>query len=136
MDAGLKWCQRTGNCMGATTLLSLASTLANGDFSRPKRVGVFSYGSGCCSEFFSGVGTPAGRELLRKQGVTERLDRRYELDMAAYDDLLKGNNALRFGTRDFVVDQSLYAPTRSALGQPVLFLKAINNFHREYEWVQ
>lgn len=135
MHAGLKWCQRTGNCMGATTLLALASTLANGDFFRPKRVGVFSYGSGCCSEFFSGVGTPAGQAALRRLSVAERLDRRHELDMAAYDDLLRGNNALRFGTRDFVVDRNLFAQTRSALGQPVLFLKAIDNFHREYEWV-
>ena len=54
---GLNYCQRVGNIMGATAALSLLSTIDNGRFETPQRVGVFSYGSGCCSEFFSGVVT-------------------------------------------------------------------------------
>ncbi|MEA2491930.1 MAG: polyketide biosynthesis 3-hydroxy-3-methylglutaryl-CoA synthase-like enzyme PksG, partial [Acidobacteriota bacterium] len=49
---GLRHCQRVGNIMGATTLLSLVSTIEHGDFDAPQRIGCFSYGSGCCSEFF------------------------------------------------------------------------------------
>lgn len=62
---GLNWCQRVGNIMGATTMLSLASTIANGDFENPQRIGVYSYGSGCCSEFFSGVATIEGKSAFR-----------------------------------------------------------------------
>ena len=51
----LNYCQRVGNIMGGTVYLALASAIDNGDFSSPKRIGVFSYGSGCCSEFYSGV---------------------------------------------------------------------------------
>ena len=48
---GLKYCQRVGNIMGGTVFLSLASTIDYGQFDTPQRVGCFSYGSGCCSEF-------------------------------------------------------------------------------------
>lgn len=44
---GINYCQRVGNIMGATVFLSLASTIDHGQFDVPKRVGVFSYGSGC-----------------------------------------------------------------------------------------
>lgn len=43
---GIQYCQRVGNIMGATVFLSLASTIDNGSFETPKRVGCFSYGSG------------------------------------------------------------------------------------------
>lgn len=135
MGPGLGWCQRVGNIMGATTLMSLASTLANGDFQEPQRVGVFSYGSGCCSEFFSGVGTSAGQAAVQRQGISQLLDRRCELSMPEYEELLRGNNALKFGTRNLTLDTSFVPRARQALGQPVLYLKAINEFHREYEWV-
>ncbi len=61
---GLTYCQRVGNIMGATVFLSLLSTIDNGNFGSPKRLGCFSYGSGCCSEFYSGVVTPSGQEKL------------------------------------------------------------------------
>ena len=51
--------------MGATAALSLASTIDNGDFERHSASACFSYGSGCCSEFFSGVVTKEGQQRLR-----------------------------------------------------------------------
>lgn len=58
---GLTYCQRVGNIMGGTVFLSLASVIDNGPFDSPVRVGCFSYGSGCCSEFFSGIVTKDAR---------------------------------------------------------------------------
>src|SRR5215475_7748045 len=81
---GLFYCQRVGNIMGATTMLSLLSTIDNGDFHTPQRIGCFSYGSGCCSEFFSGIVTQEGHERVRSLGIKDQLDRRYELSMEQY----------------------------------------------------
>src|SRR5262249_14808094 len=75
---GLTHCQRVGNIMGATMLLSLVSTIDNGDFSTPQRVACFSYGSGCCSEFFSGIVTKAGQDRVRALRIKDQLDSRYE----------------------------------------------------------
>lgn len=132
---GLVHCQRVGNIMGATAALSLASTIENGDFDAPRRVGVFSYGSGCCSEFFSGVARKEGQDKLRALDIKRRLDDRYELTMEQYDSLLERSRSLKFGTRNMDPDTTFVPEARKALGQPILFLKSIKEFHREYEWV-
>lgn len=136
MVPGLTYCQRVGNIMGATAMLSLASTIANANFDKPQRIGVFSYGSGCCSEFFSGVATKEGQERVRAMGIKEHLDRRYELSMDEYDDLLVGSNAVKFGTRNVVLDSNFIPKARTTHGRPTLFLKEIKEYGRKYEWVQ
>jgi polyketide biosynthesis 3-hydroxy-3-methylglutaryl-CoA synthase-like enzyme PksG len=132
---GLIHCQRVGNIRGATAALSLASTIDHGDFSTPRRVGVFSYGSGCCSEFFSGVVRQEGQDRLRSMKIGQRLDKRYQLSMEQYDALLAKSKTMKFGTRNLVADDSFIPEARQALGEKTLFLKRINEFHREYEWI-
>lgn len=132
---GMNYCQRVGNIMGATAMMSLASTIANGDFAKAQRVGVFSYGSGCCSEFLSGVVTRESQERIRAMKISEHLDRRHEISMDDYDNLLIGSNALKFGTRNVVLDSSFIPQARTKQGRPVLFLKEIKEYHRIYEWV-
>lgn len=133
---GLSYCRRVGNIMGATTALSLASLIDNGRFDTPQRIGCFSYGSGCCSEFYSGVVTQEGQAIQRRFGQAAQLDHRYELKMEEYDNLLRGHGAVRFGTRNMDVDPALLPHARAgANGKGRLYLKAIKEFHREYEWI-
>lgn len=132
---GMNYCQQIGNIMGATTALSIASTIDNGWFNTPQRIGVFSYGSGCCSEFFSGVVRKEGQDRLRAMKIKEQLDRRRELTMPEYEQLLSGSNAVRFGTRNVELDAEFLKDARTVHGRETLFLKRINEFHREYEWV-
>ncbi len=132
---GLTYCQRVGNIMGATTSLSLTSIIDNGNFETPQRIGCFSYGSGCCSEFFSGVVTQEGQNRLRALKIKEQLDKRHELSMDEYHDLLLGSNAVKFGTRNVTLDTSFIPQARNANGKEVMFLKEIKEYHREYEWI-
>ena len=133
---GLMYCQRVGNIMGATVFLSLASTIDHGHFDTPKRIGVFSYGSGCCSEFYSGVVTAKGQARLRGFDVKGRLDRRYRLSMDEYEALLQGSGAVRFGTRNVKPDDRIVSEAYASVrGQQRLFLDEIKEFHREYKWV-
>ncbi|MGZ8780079.1 MAG: hydroxymethylglutaryl-CoA synthase family protein [Thermoanaerobaculia bacterium] len=129
---GLEYCQRVGNIMGATTMLSLVSTIAHGDFTTPQRIGCFSYGSGCCSEFFSGVVTKDAQDRVRALRIDEQLDRRCELSMEEYDRLLVSSNAVKFGTRNVVVDADFIPRARTAQGTETLFLTEIREFHRQY----
>jgi polyketide biosynthesis 3-hydroxy-3-methylglutaryl-CoA synthase-like enzyme PksG len=135
MHPGLTYCQRVGNIMGATTMLSLASTIDNADLSSPQRIGVFSYGSGCCSEFFSGVSQQESQDRLRGLGIEKHLDARQELTMSEYDSLLQANHAVKFGTRNTVLDTSIVPQARTGLSRELLFLTRIDEFHREYQWV-
>jgi polyketide biosynthesis 3-hydroxy-3-methylglutaryl-CoA synthase-like enzyme PksG len=136
MVPSLSFCQRVGNIMGATMALALTGTIYYGRFDSPQRVGCFSYGSGCCSEFFSGVVTQDGQNKLRQMEIEKHLDQRLEIGMADYDQMLIGNNAVRFGTRnvDMYPDQQPEVQaTRN--GNERLFLKKIVEYHRIYEWL-
>ena len=133
---GLIYCQRVGNIMGATTALSLVSSIEHGEFDTPKRIGCFSYGSGCCSEFFSGVVTAESQEHMRRFGITDKLNQRYQLSMDEYDALIKESTTVRFGTRNVELDTGFLEGARESLNTPRLFLKEIKEYHRLYEWSQ
>ena len=132
---GLTYCQLVGNIMGATTLMSLASTIDNGSYRTPQRIGVFSYGSGCCSEFFSGVVTAGGQDRLRAMRIAEQLDGRYRLSIDDYEQILLESKVVRFGTRNMKLDKTFLAAARQAHKRKTLYLAAINEYHREYEWL-
>jgi len=133
---GMIYCQRVGNIMGGTVFLSLASTVDKGRFDSPRRIGCFSYGSGCCSEFYSGIVTAQGQERQRRYGIERRLNERYQLSMNEYDTLLMGSGAVKFGTRNVKLDFELIPGVLdSCKGKQRLFLEEIREFHREYRWV-
>ena len=136
VEPGLVYCQRVGNIMGGTIFLSLASTIDNADLSSPKRVGCFSYGSGCCSEFYSGVITAESKAKLKKFAIERQLNERYQLSMSEYEALLRGSSAVKFGTRNVDLDfQFIPGAVAASKGKGRLFLKKIAEFHREYEWI-
>jgi polyketide biosynthesis 3-hydroxy-3-methylglutaryl-CoA synthase-like enzyme PksG len=134
--AGLTYCQRVGNVMGATILLSLASTIDNGNYEDPKRIGCFSYGSGCCSEFYSGVATAKGQKVLKKYNIKEQLDSRYQLSVDEYEDLLRSSSVLKFGTRSLKSNLDLVPGVNQQYqGRRRLVLEEIKEFHRNYVWL-
>ncbi|MBL8149746.1 MAG: hydroxymethylglutaryl-CoA synthase family protein [Blastocatellia bacterium] len=130
----LIFCQRVGNIMGGTLFLALASLIDKASIKEPKRVGCFSYGSGCASEFFSGVITSESQKELKQLNIEGHLNQRYKLSMKEYTQLLEGSSAVKFGTRSAVIDPEMLAAARSRGLDKCLFLKEINEFHRRYEW--
>ncbi|KIH86009.1 BatC, batumin synthesis operon, 3-hydroxy-3methylglutaryl CoA synthase [Pseudomonas batumici] len=134
--SGMTYCQRVGNIMGATSFLSLASTIDNGQFTAPRRIGCFSYGSGCCSEFYSGVVTPDSQVRQRRFAIKEHLNGRYRLSMAEYESIIQASNAVKFGSRNVELDKSFIGEAyESCRGKGQLFLREIKEFHRQYEWL-
>lgn len=143
VQPGLTYCQRVGNVMGGTILLSLASAIDQGAFDVPRRIGCFSYGSGCCSEFYSGVVTANGQQKLRSMQIGTGLDNRHQLSMEEYEAILEGSNAVKFGTRDVVLDTGHLADiwqsildTAGRTNEKRIFLAEIKGFHREYAWTE
>ncbi|MCZ8521623.1 MULTISPECIES: hydroxymethylglutaryl-CoA synthase family protein [Paenibacillus] len=133
---GMTYCQRVGNIMGATSLLSLASTIDHARFDTPKRIGCFSYGSGCCSEFYSGTAAAEGQERQRRLAIGRELDARYSLTIGEYESLFAHSASLRFGTRNVRVDPNILPQARAAgTGKPRLVLDGIREYHREYRWL-
>ncbi len=132
----LSFCQRVGNIMGATLPLAMLGLTNSGQFDVPARIGCFSYGSGCCSEFFSGVVTADGQGRVREFNIGRQLDRRHALSIEEYETLLRGSGSVKFGTRNAEPPPDLVQGIAETYrGTRRLFLKRIREYHREYEWL-
>jgi polyketide biosynthesis 3-hydroxy-3-methylglutaryl-CoA synthase-like enzyme PksG len=132
----LAYGQRVGNIAGGSLFLALAATIDLGRFDTPQRLGLFSYGSGCCSEFFSGVVTAESQRRVRAMGIERELGARYRLSMDEYERLLRGGEVVRFGTRDSVLDHQIVPGVFSAeRSGERLVMDRIEGYHRKYRWV-
>lgn len=127
--------QRVGNTAGASVFVSLAGLLESVTLEAPCRIGLFSYGSGCCSEFFSGVIAPEGQRDLQAMGIDAALDARYPLSIEEYEVLLRGDQVIRFGQRDAQIDASALPAWQAYQGSGRLALKAMVGYHRKYAFV-
>src|SRR2546426_8297 len=86
---GLAAVARVGNTYTASLYLCLASLLeAEGRALAGERLGLFSYGSGCCAEFFTGS-VPEGVEAVADAGVAALLAGRTFIDVPAYQRLAR-----------------------------------------------
>jgi hydroxymethylglutaryl-CoA synthase len=121
---GLAGVSQIGNTYTASLYLCLASVLEEeGRALTGRRVGLFSYGSGCCAEFFTGVIPPAAASI-GATGIREALVRRTLVDVETYERLLqhgdRGGEPPADFTGDFVFrgvrdDRRVYARTREVL---------------------
>jgi polyketide biosynthesis 3-hydroxy-3-methylglutaryl-CoA synthase-like enzyme PksG len=136
MSPSLIYCTRVGNMYSAALYVGLCSLIDHVSFDGPKRVGMFSYGSGCASEFYSGVVPPGARAKLAKLQIGGAIDRRRALQMDEYE-LVSDLAVERMGgVQDQVFDVAPYRTAYDACmaGQGLLVLDRISNFHRRYRW--
>jgi polyketide biosynthesis 3-hydroxy-3-methylglutaryl-CoA synthase-like enzyme PksG len=132
----LAYCVEVGNIYSATLYLALCGLVDTLNLTAPKRVGLYSYGSGCCAEFFSGIIGPAANAKAKGMNMRSTLDSRYELSMQEYDALLDLNREWPFGVKDQECRTGAYQHIydRVMKGRGLLVLKRIHDYHREYEW--
>jgi polyketide biosynthesis 3-hydroxy-3-methylglutaryl-CoA synthase-like enzyme PksG len=134
LTPSLTYGRRVGNTAGGSVFFALAGMIDTVDLSEPLRVGLFSYGSGCCSEFFSGVVDAQGAARLGAMGISRVLDDRHSLSIDEYETLLSGASAVRFGTRDAQINRHLIPAAWRDTGGARLVLDSIDSYHRNYIW--
>jgi polyketide biosynthesis 3-hydroxy-3-methylglutaryl-CoA synthase-like enzyme PksG len=134
---GLQLPRVVGNLCSASVYLALASVLEHAAIDRLRRVGLFSYGSGCSSEFFSGVVDAGSVAAVRPMRIAARLAARHAIDFDAYARLLDDNLRCLVPVRDRRIDarasEAIIARVRDRA--PMLVLRRIENYHRKYEWI-
>jgi hydroxymethylglutaryl-CoA synthase len=85
----LSLCARVGNVYTGSLYLGLAGLL---DAQAPdlvrRRIGMFSYGSGCTSEFFSGTIASAAPERIEAARLTDVLAQRERITVAEYEAIM------------------------------------------------
>lgn len=86
IDASLRYARIMGNSYAAALYISLASLLDNEQTDLAgKRVGFYSYGSGCVAEYFSGVIQPQYHSALHSAYHAQLFAGREKLDYATYE---------------------------------------------------
>jgi polyketide biosynthesis 3-hydroxy-3-methylglutaryl-CoA synthase-like enzyme PksG len=139
----LAHCAEVGNIYSGSVFLALCGALealvarSNGAAAtrQPPRVGLFSYGSGCCSEFYAGLVQAGAGAALAEAAIGRHLGERRELTMPEYERLLELNRRAAFGVEAMDVDPSEIGPIYgdAMAGTGLLVLRRIRGFHREYD---
>lgn len=84
----LIYSREAGNCYSASLYVGITSLLDHCvEDLDGKRIGLYSYGSGCVGEFFSGIVQPGYRDALLTDEHQKLLDDRMELTFQQYEDI-------------------------------------------------
>lgn len=132
----LAYAVRVGNTCSASLYVALCSLIDNGSFEIPKRIGLFSYGSGCASEFYSGVISREAQRKVKQYRLAEALEERRVLSMEEYESISDSSAGRMCGVRDNKFNVSSYDGIyhECFAGRGLLVLDEIRNFHRKYTW--
>jgi 3-hydroxy-3-methylglutaryl CoA synthase len=131
-----RFCQQTGNTYSGALYVALAAVAEDAvALPRPQQVGLFSYGSGSCAEFFEGTLQPNAGAQVRRHGIGARLAARAPLRFEQYEQAVLATEAhmteSQHAARVELIDglwESHYA------GQHRLTLSAVTDYHRTYRW--
>lgn len=126
-----------GNLCSGSVYLALASLLDHADVTQGARVGLYSYGSGCSAEFFSGVVDAGSRRAVEAARVRDHLDSRGVLEFAEYDQLVGQARDVLVPQADRRVDVERYLPYLARYREPreLLVFTGTKDYRRTYEWV-
>lgn len=135
----LTYCAEVGNVYSGSVMLAMCGAveaLAAQPSAAPRRLGLFSYGSGCCSEFYAGMVPQDAGAALAEAAIGRGVARRRPLSMPEYERLLDLNRRTVFGTETLVADPDEIGPLYhdAMAGSGLLVLRRIAHFHRQYEW--
>lgn len=132
----LTYVAQVGNMFSGSLYLALAGLVDSlpTPVAVGARIGLYAYGSGCASEFFSGVLGPGASRAIGGLRLAERLADRRTLSFAEYEELLPSIRECLVPVPHREVDLSAvddYAP--SDRGEH-LVLSGVEEYHRKYEW--
>lgn len=119
----LRYNRITGNSYTASLYVGLTSLLDHSEHDLGgKRIGLYSYGSGCVAEYFSGVVVPGYRDHIRAAGHRALMTDRTELTFQQYEDIFN----LKFPTDG---GEHPFAQYRTGTFR----LAGVNQHKRQYE---
>jgi hydroxymethylglutaryl-CoA synthase len=134
--ASLRHIRRMGGTYGSSPMIGLMGLIeGSADLKASDRVGIFSYGSGCCGEFYSGRVGPRARAVVAAAGLSTQLDERHPVSVEEYEAIERARTAR--------VDCGDYEPALEGLdgwyerhyrGKGYLIFRGMQDYYRRYAW--
>lgn len=132
----LRYNRRMGGTYASSVFVSLLGAVdaAGGDVAG-QRVGIYSYGSGSCAEFYSGVFGPDASDRAAAAGLGAALDARRRVDVREYEEAERERSCW-VDASDYRVSRDghdgLYA--RAYEGRGLLTFGGAKDHMRQYAW--
>jgi hydroxymethylglutaryl-CoA synthase len=132
----LKIPKAVGNTYSSTVYTCLMGLiLEDEDLVPGDRIGIYSYGSGACAEFYSAKVLPGAREYMRSIGIDDHLNKRYDLSIEEFDTLArKRSSHAEKPTFETDLDYPEGWFDKYYKGNEILVFKGSEDFIRKYEW--
>lgn len=134
----LEYPSQVGNLCSGSVYLALASLIDHLRPTAPVRIGLYSYGSGCASEFYSGVVDARSTAAVGRMRIGEHLRGRCELTFDEYKNLVADNADCLVPVADKTIDPDRHAGLLDRVGVPrtLLACTGVVGYHRRYDWIR
>jgi len=132
----LRYCGETGNIFSGTLYAGLAALIDSDPAPRPGcRIGMYSYGSGSCAEFFAGTMESEARAVVGAHRIAERLAARRRLALPEYEKIVLDRESSAL-VSDFTPERETPAGhcEEAYRGKGLLVLERVKDFYRHYAW--
>ena len=132
----LRFTRQIGGVYGSSTFLALLGLVdAADDLVAGDRVGIFSYGSGSCAEFYSARVGARAKEVARAADLQALCDARQAISVEEYESIERerdeGTGARHFTPR---LDRAGDWYERRYAGKRALVLQKVDDYYRHYGW--
>lgn len=127
---------RMGGTYGSSTFIAMLSLLDHAEDLGPgDRISVFSYGSGSCAEFYSGIIGETAKQAAKEADLPALLDARYKLSVREYEECER--------ERSCYIDCGDFRPSRDGMngwydeayaGKHQLVFEGAEEHFRRYAW--
>jgi 3-hydroxy-3-methylglutaryl CoA synthase len=131
-----RFCQQTGNTYSGSLFVALAAAAEDAvGLPRAQHLGLYSYGSGSCAEFFEGTLLSDAGAQVRRHRIGARLAARLPLRFEQYEQAVLATEA-QMTERQHTPRRELVEGLWDAryAGQHRLTLSAVADYHRQYQW--
>ena len=130
----LRYCEETGNIFSGTLYAGLAALIDSDPAPLPgSRVGMYSYGSGSCAEFFAGTLGAEARSVVGARRIGQHLAARRGLSVPDYERIVLEREAKAL-CPDFTPERDTPAGhfEQAYSGSGLLVLETVKDYYRRY----
>ncbi|MFI5141119.1 MAG: hydroxymethylglutaryl-CoA synthase family protein [Bacteroidia bacterium] len=124
-----------GGTYGGSVFIALLATIDHVDLKANDRIGVFSYGSGSCAEYYSVLVTEKSKEIAKKAGLKALIENRYKITVAQYE-AMEIDRERRIKEGDFTPDFDMVLGLYDAAfkGKGLLVYTGSKGYYRNYKF--